>query len=200
MITVSLLGCDRYVAMQVSKESQKKLADLYEIDINDIIFYAPESFLIHDGVEQTSYQLSIVVHAPLRFSVLEKNVAEFLSKACSNYSVHISIRFNYFDADHEYNYLDLDYPRYITETNMVQFQEEDDDEDVYDYDEEDGEEPFLGNAFEALDSGDVELDEEEHECECGEHHKHDGEHECDGHQKKHGDHCCCGHHHDIDNK
>lgn len=173
MITVTLLGCDRYVAMQLSKESQKKLADLYEVDINEIIFYAPESFLIHNGVEQTSYQLSIVVHAPIRFSVIEKNVADFLSKACNDYAVHICIRFNYFDADHEYNYLDLDYPRYITETNMVNFDEDEGEMS----DDEEGEDPYLGNAFEALDNGEIELNEEEHH------------HECDG------DHCCCGHHH-----
>ena len=67
MITVELLGIDSYLAQDLCKDVHEGLANMYETKAEDILFFAPESFLIYKGLEQTSYRLNIVVEAPNKY-------------------------------------------------------------------------------------------------------------------------------------
>ena len=78
MITVELLGIDSYLAQDLCKDVHEGLANMYETKAEDILFFAPESFLIYKGLEQTSYRLNIVVEAPNKYLPLEKKVADYL--------------------------------------------------------------------------------------------------------------------------
>lgn len=174
MITVSLLGVDKCLAPELVKKIHNKLADLYESNPEEVIFYAPESFLIFDGVEQTSFQLNIVIDAPKKYKNLEKNVANYLLKALTDFAIHIHVLFRYFEEENEYSYINEDYPRYMTETNVLKYDDEDD---------ENAEEPYLGNVFadyedkfnlepEESDEEDDHDECDDHECSCGHHHHH----------------------------
>ena len=123
MITISLLGVDKYLAPELVKKIHQKIANLYESSPEEVIFYAPDSFLIYDGVEQTSFQLNVIVDAPVKYKGLEKNVANFLLKSLTDYAIHIHVQFRYFESENEYSYINEDYPRYMTETNVLKYDE-----------------------------------------------------------------------------
>ena len=185
MITVQLLGVDQYLAMDlVTAQVHENLAQIMETKPEDILFYAPDSFLIYKGLEQTSFQLNIVVEAPSKYKVLEKKIARFLMDTFSISHIHVRVLFRYFESSNEYELINPNYPRFMTEDNMAHFDTE-----------EDVEEPYMGNAFEGFDKKieerEQELFEEERErlahedsCDCGHHHDHE-DHEC-----------CCHHHHE----
>ena len=61
MITVSLLGMDYYLAIEATTKLHNALLSIYRIKDEDLIFFAPDAFLIHDGIEQTSFRLNIKV-------------------------------------------------------------------------------------------------------------------------------------------
>ena len=48
MITISLLGVDKYLAPELVKKIHQKIANLYESSPEEVIFYAPDSFLIYN--------------------------------------------------------------------------------------------------------------------------------------------------------
>lgn len=173
MITITLIGSDRYVVGQFSKEVTKKLANLWEVEEDEILFLAPEYYVYHQGVEQTSYQVLMLVEAPEPCKMVEKEVAAFLLKMAEPFVVHLSLRFNYFHA-HEYQHIRDDYPRYITEENEVLLEEEEYDEDTEIYEGD-----MFENFEERLAQRQKEMDEEHHDECC--HHDHDHE--------------CCGKHH-----
>ena len=54
MINITLIGQDIYLASRIEKGMLSSLAKLYEVHEDEIIVSAQESFLYHDGVEQTS--------------------------------------------------------------------------------------------------------------------------------------------------
>ncbi len=184
MINVTLIGQDIYLASEIEKGMLSQLAKLYEVDEDEIIVSAHESFLYHGGVEQTSYHLLVRVEAEHKYCSLEKNVAKFLLKYLENYSVHVRVYFLYFESNHLYERINEDYPLYLNESNLVNVEDssfEDEEEDIY-----------TGNIFEEFDrqvkAQEAKLDknhEHHEECEC-----HDEECEC------HDEECSCHHHHD----
>ena len=52
MITISILGLDQFVVGDYSREITKKIADAYEINEDEILFYAPQAFIFHKGFDQ----------------------------------------------------------------------------------------------------------------------------------------------------
>ena len=153
MITVSILGLDPYLVRQISKAMTPKLAELYEIKKDNIDFYAPECLFIHDGVEQNTWNVLVRVNAPLKVKALEHEAShiiyEFLKDAC----VHLAVEFYYYNQDSRYEFIREDHPRFMTEDNSVNIEDEDDYEDECDdpnceHHHHDEEEPYLGNIFE----------------------------------------------------
>lgn len=124
MITIELLGVDQYMAEEFVKDIHENVAQIYETKAEDIIFFAPDSFLIYKGVEQTSFQLNVVVEAPSKYAPLEKKVADFLLKAFSETHIHVHLLFRYFEKEHEYEFINENYPRFMTDDNMAKFDTE----------------------------------------------------------------------------
>ena len=119
MIIVSLLGTDPYSAIGHTQRIHKGLCQIYGIDEDELEFFAPESFIIHNGMEQTSYHLNIRVEAPYDCQDREETVVDYLKNAFKDLAIHIRILFSYFDPDHEYVFFDPDYPRFMTQSNVV---------------------------------------------------------------------------------
>ncbi|MCQ2772285.1 MAG: hypothetical protein MJ238_03305 [Bacilli bacterium] len=147
MITISILGLDQYVIGHFSKRHTENIAQIFETSEDEINFYAPQSIIVHNGVEQTSWQVIVVVSAPEKYVVLEDKVADYLIESLKEVAIHISVRFEYYRQENSYDWVNTDYPRYIATDNLVDM------EDPYaevDEEEYDGPvpEPYLGNIFE----------------------------------------------------
>jgi len=151
MITISIIGVDPFMVRQISKAMTSKIAALYEVQIDDVNFYAPECLYIHDGVEQNTWNVLVKVNAPLKVKVLEEKAVKVIREYMIDACVNLAIEFYYYSQDNRYEFIDSTHPRFMTEENTIDFIE--DDEVVEeDYDEEEtGEEPYLGNIFEDFD-------------------------------------------------
>lgn len=138
MITVIFYGLDEFVVGRLSRELTPSLAKLYEVDEDEINFVAPNNMVFHNGVEQTSWNIIIHVHAPLKVSVLQDEVATYLVKAIGDIAINKVVEFYYYSQDNRYESINQEYPRYITESNVVNSDEEyEDDDDCCEGEEED---------------------------------------------------------------
>ena len=165
MITITILGLDPYLLKQLSRELTKQLVEVYECGEDGIDFFAPEGLLIHNGIDQTSWNIEIRVNAPLKVKALEKQAFEVIKGSLGNFCINAVVIFNYYSIDNRYEIIRDEYPRYMDECNPYYEDESssncDDDcccDDDCECDHEDGchcghcdqddEEPYLGNAFE----------------------------------------------------
>ena len=155
MITVSLLGMDYYHAIDVTKKIHSRLVEIYRCKDEDLVFFAPESFIIHDGIEQTSFRLNIKVEAPEMYMDKESEVRDALFDSLKDVAIHFRLLFTYFDPEHEYLKIDDTYPEYMTENNVVKAEDahdhdhEDDDDQSY---SEEYEEPYMGDIIGEFDA------------------------------------------------
>ena len=144
MISLTVYGLDQFVVGKLSREMTSALADLYEVDKEEILFIAPENMIFHNGVEQTSWNALVKVDAPKKVSVLQEDAARLIMNLVKGPTIHVQVVFNYFSQDNFYENLNEDYPRYIENENLVNFDEE------YDENLEEGEgddQIFTGDIF-----------------------------------------------------
>ena len=144
MISLTVYGLDQFVVGKLSHEMTSALADLYEVDKEEILFIAPENMVFHNGVEQTSWNALVKVDAPKKVSVLQEDAARLIMNLIKGPTIHVQVVFNYFSQDNFYESLDEDYPRYIENENLVNFDED------YDENIEEGEgddQIFTGDIF-----------------------------------------------------
>ncbi len=151
MIIVSLLGTDPYNAIDYTKRIHKGLTEIYGIDSNDLEFFAPASFIIHDGMEQTSYHLNVRIEAPYDLQDREEAAVNYLKDAFKDLAIHVRILFSYFDSEHEHVFFDSDYPAFMTESNVVKADSHHEEaEEEEDFAEE--EEPYMGDIIGEFDA------------------------------------------------
>ena len=144
MITVVIYGLDQFVVGRLSREMTPNLAKLYELSEDEILFVAPENMVFHKGVEQTSWNIIIHVHAPKKVSVLEDQVAKFILESIGDVAINKMLEFYYYSQDNRYSKFNEAYPRFIAADNLVNVA----DEDYEDMEEGEGEdEIFTGDIF-----------------------------------------------------
>lgn len=174
MVTISIYGLDQYTVGHYSKDHTKNLANLLEVSEDDVSFYAPDAYVFHNGVEQTSWNAIVKVNAPEPCEHNEEKVAKYLLETLKEFSVHLQVEFYYYHKHHHYEQINKEYPRFIKEDNIVDVESEE-------YNE--GDELYEGNIFEGFEEKLKEAahlreqGEEEHhhdhDCDCGcDHHKH----------------------------
>lgn len=175
MITISVLGLDQFVVGHYSKDHTENLANLFETNADDIEFYAPNSMLFHNGVEQTSWNTIIIVKAPHRYELMESKIANYLIETMKEFSINLEIEFEYFEEGKHYQHINTSYPRFIAEENLVDVEGTSGDEDDKDGDEADPRDRadldfndpnqlYLGDAFKDKQEA---LDEKEQETNSG---------------------------------
>ena len=168
MITVFIYGLDQFVVGDLSREITPLLAKNYELDEDEINFVAPNTMVFHNGAEQTSWNVIIHVHAPMKVKVLEGQAAKILVELVKQLAIHISVEFYYYSQDNRYTFVNDKYPRYL-----------EDSEDSYEnYESEEIEE---GEGEDQIYTGDIFKEHEQ--CDCDD--------ECDCHDEE----CHCGHNH-----
>ena len=191
MIIITVYGLDQYTVGHYSKNHTENLAQLFETKPENIAFVASDEYVFHNGVEQTSWQALVKVEAPEKYEALEETAAKYLLKTLGEFSIHVRVVFDYYHSHHEHEFVNKDYPRYIKDENLVNVEESDEDEELYE-----------GNIFEGMEKQLEEAYSEGHHhhhhdhCECGED-ECDCDEDCDCDDEDCGceeGHCCCGHH------
>ena len=148
MITVTIYGLDQFVVGNLSRELTPLVAKLYEVSEDDVIFIAPEAMVFHKGTEQTSWNILIQVRAPKKVSVLQEQMAQLMLHGIGDVAIHRTVEFVYYSQDDRYEKINGDYPRFITDENLVDIDTE------YNEDLEEGEDEdqiYTGDIFEGLD-------------------------------------------------
>lgn len=158
MITISVLGLDQYVVGHYSKDHTKNIASLFEVGDEKVSFYAPNAYMFHEGVEQTSWDTIVRVHAPCKFRIFEDKVSKYLIQTLKEFTINLAIEFYYYEDENRHEYINTEYPRFLSEDNVVNVEEES---------LEEGEELCEENMFK-----DFEEKLGEKECSCTHHHKH----------------------------
>ena len=144
MITVTIYGLDQFVVGRLSREMTPNLAKLYELNEDEILFVAPENMVFHKGVEQTSWNIIIHVHAPKKVSVLQDQVAKLILESIGDVAINKVLEVYYYSEDNRYSKLNEAYPRFIASDNLVDVAKE----DYEDMEEGEGEdEIFTGDIF-----------------------------------------------------
>lgn len=155
MIIVSILGMDYYEAIEKTERLHDKLAQCYGVKKTELEFFAPQSFIIHDGIEQTTFRLNINIEAPEGYEDREREATEIIFEHFRNTAIHMRVRFNYFNPEHEYVKLDEEYPEYMTPSNMIKAEREEkyEEQDAYEKAfEENYEEPYMGDIISEFDN------------------------------------------------
>lgn len=152
MIIISIYGLDQFVVGRLSRELSENLADMYETSEDNFTFIANDDTVFHKGVEQTSWDTYVTVKANARYSIIEDIVASFLLNQLSYYSINVTINFEYTDDTHTHQRINKEYPRFITDENIVNvdegMDEEGDDEEISD------EELYDGDIFQDFNNKD----------------------------------------------
>ena len=173
MITIQILGLDHFVVGQYSREHTANLAQLFETSEDEISFGSTETVIIHNGVEQTSWNVLVLVHASHQYEPLEGAVASYLLKTLSSFAFHLTVEFDYFEPHAHYASINDKYPLFITSEQVhdITYEEGEEDDDCCDHDHDDADEEkhpdpnnedeiYLGNAFEGFDEKLAKLEEE----------------------------------------
>lgn len=124
MITITINGLDQFVVGQLSRELTPLVAKLYEVEEDEVNFIAPSSLVFHKGTEQTSWNILIQVLAPKKVSVLQDQMAELMLHGIGEVAIHKTVIFTYYSQDDRYQLINDDYPRYLSEENLVGVDEE----------------------------------------------------------------------------
>ena len=145
MITLTIYGLDQFVVGRLSREMTHNLADLYEVSEDDINFIAPNNMVFHNGVEQTSWNALVRVHLPKKVMVLQEEAAKLIMDMIQGPTINVAVEFYYYSQDNRYEKINEDYPRFITDDNLVDV---DEDYEETQYIEGDGkDEVFTGDIF-----------------------------------------------------
>ena len=144
MITIVIYGLDQFVVGRLSREMTPNIAKLYELSEDEVIFVAPENMVFHKGVEQTSWNIIIHVHAPKRAALVQDQVAKLILESIGDVAINKILEFYYYSEDNRYSKLNESYPRFIAADNLVDVANEDYEE----MEEGEGEdEIFTGDIF-----------------------------------------------------
>lgn len=142
---------DHYEAITRTKSLHKKLVDAYQIGDDELEFQAVDSFIIHDGFEQTSFHLNLQVLAPESKEIMENEIADLIFDELKDLSIHMRVNFIYFEEEHEHVKIDEDYPLYMNDHNTVKAEDEHEHEHEKHDEEETYDEPYMGDIITEFD-------------------------------------------------
>lgn len=140
MVTITVLGLDQYIVGRLSRELTPNLAKIYEMEEEDIVFISPNNMVFHKGTEQTSWHTIVKVNAPKKVAVLEEEVDKIIANAFKEITINLVVEFLYYAQDSRHVHLNEEYPRFLSEENLVDvdYEEDYDPEEVFDGDIFDG--------------------------------------------------------------
>lgn len=147
MVTINIYGLDQFVVGELSQRISKDIAKLLEMDEDEIHFISSNNMVFHNGNEQTSWRVFVEVNAPKKVEVLQDQLCNLLAHYISEVAIHLEIIFKYYSVDHYFKHLNNDYPLFLEDKNLVNFEE------TYSEDLEEGEEEdeiYTGDIFASI--------------------------------------------------
>jgi hypothetical protein len=117
------------------------------MDEDEIHFISTNNMVFHEGNEQTSWRVFVEVTAPKKVEVLQEQMFMLLKHHISEVAIHLDVLFKYYSVDHHLNSRNNEYPLFLEDKNLVNFDEE------YTEDMEEGEgedEIYTGDIFEKI--------------------------------------------------
>ena len=144
MVSVTFIGLDQFIVGDVSRDITPLISKIYETSEDEVDFIAPSVMYFHNGVDQTSWNVLMIVHAPVSKMDKEEEMRDLLFNCLGNNAIHVVVEFHYYQEGRRYYSFNEDYPRFMKEDNIVNF----DEEDSSDLEEGDGdEEIYTGDIF-----------------------------------------------------
>lgn len=143
MVVLKFYGLDQYVVGNYSKEHTSNIAKILETGEEEIMFYAPNSYIFHNGVEQTSWNTVIEILLEEKYHDLEAELTQYLIKTLALFSINLHIIFTFYNPHHAVSHFNDKYPHFIRDDNLVKIKEE----DTSDVDILDEEQVFTGDIF-----------------------------------------------------
>lgn len=136
MIFLKIYGVDPMMVKELSKRTSANLANLFEVETEEIVFIGSEAALFFNGIDQYGFHAYIEIDCPEECKKTCKNIVIYLQKILTEYTIHSVIKFKYYHLLDEHIHIDNTYPRYITDNNIVRVEEGNavDEEEVYDGD------------------------------------------------------------------
>ena len=147
MMTITIYGLDQYIVGRLSRQLTPLIAKLYGVDEDEISFMAPQLMVFHKGTEQTSWNILIKVDAPMGSEEYQDKMAELLIHGIGEVAIHKTVQFSYYDPENTYQKIDENYPRFISEENLVDVEEEEY-QDIEEGEEDD--QIYTGDIFEGI--------------------------------------------------
>lgn len=114
MIIIKCYGVDPYVTGAYSKKYIPLVKKRFEID-DEFIVIAPDEYIFHDGVEQTSWQAILEVIISPKYRAIEKDLAHALISYFSEEVVNIRLFFHYVEEQSFYTLENKDYPPFVVD-------------------------------------------------------------------------------------
>lgn len=160
MINIQIQGLDPFVVGHYSKEHTSNIAQLFYVEEDDVSFYAPGGMMFHLGTEQTSWDILVIIKAPVSLASSEEAVKDYILSTLTQFAINVTVIFEYFESEHLYQSISKQYPRFITADQIQEEEEEEPEEgtevdvtlqtDNGEVDINDPESIYLGNAFEGF--------------------------------------------------
>lgn len=137
---IETFGIDPYTLRQISPGLSQKISELCEIKLEEIKFFGHEGLMIHNGIEQNTWNVVIKITLQRKLQILQKQIFIIVSNYFKDVAIHFNLYFNYYLKDEKESYINNEYPLYLTENNSLS------DEEIF---EEDVavEDIYTGNAF-----------------------------------------------------
>lgn len=133
---IEIFGLDKYVVANLSLELQKPIINLTKIDENDLFFSVHETLTFHVGVDQNAWHTRIKITMPELLWVHQASLRSLLTKALQQHTIHLHFEFILQKPEHTYSHIQKDYPLFVSESNQVTIdkdenQEVGDDTEIY---------------------------------------------------------------------
>lgn len=120
MISISISGLDLYIVGHLSKSLLKTLSAAFHTAEELISFRGTEAVIFHEGIDQNAWETLVQIQVPQTVKFSEAEVAKILYQGLKEHTIHIHVSFSYYAPDHRHSFVSKDYPRFITESNVVE--------------------------------------------------------------------------------
>ena len=147
MIFIKILGLDEYITGRLSKQAGQAINKIIGNEDEEVFFYAPRSYIFHDGVEQTSWHAVTIINMPKDYAKYEEEIADYILEATKDYVLNMALYFEYVEGK-VYTRASSDFPRFIGEQNLFNDDDYFEEDDLSEVDENT---LYLGNIFEGYD-------------------------------------------------
>ena len=120
MVKIIVYGLDNLAAIDASKEMQKSLLKLLNIEENELDFIAVASSFLNNGIEQNSYKGLVNILIPDVFVNQKKEILDTVENVLKTYLIQFDIIFRFYSKDNLFTHFNEDYPKNINSTSLFE--------------------------------------------------------------------------------